>query len=227
MAGQHPVYIVDDDASIRSSLRFLLQHAGFRSIAFESGEAFLAAAPRIEPGCVLLDVRLSGADGLTVQQELRQRGLRFPVVIITGHGEVPIAVSAMKAGAIDFLSKPLSRDDLLSVVELASARLDDETALQCHAEAAGVRLNVLTPREMQVMQFLSLGLPNKSIAYDLGISSRTVEVHRSNIMHKLGVKNFPEALRIAYAAGLPERLPPRFGDAEATPEDASQELHKL
>lgn len=225
MVGQHPVYIVDDDASIRSSLRFLLHNAGFRSIAFESGEAFLAAASRLEAGCVLLDVRLSGIDGLSVQQELRQRGLRLPVVIITGHGEVPLAVTAMKYGAIDFLSKPLSRDDLLAVVELASVRLDDETAMQCHAEAAAVRLNVLTPREMQVMQFLSLGLPNKTIAYDLGISSRTVEVHRSNIMHKLGVKNFPEALRIAYSAGLPERLPPRVGDSSPVPPAPRREFH--
>jgi two-component system, LuxR family, response regulator FixJ len=227
MANHHPVYIIDDDASIRSSLRFLLSHAGFRSTAFESGEAFLAAAPQLEPGCVLLDVRLNGIDGLTVQQELRQRGLRMPVVIITGHGEVPLAVTAMKYGAIDFLSKPLSRDDVLAVVGLASDRLDDETAMLCHAEAAAVKLNVLTPREMQVMQFLSLGLPNKTIAYDLGISSRTVEVHRSNIMHKLGVKSFPEALRIAYAAGLPDHVPARVGNtgvARSTPPRVHQEL---
>ena len=209
MATPYPVYIVDNDASIRSSLRFLLSQAGHRTLAFENGEAFLAAASHLDPGCVLLDVRMDEMDGLTVQQELRRRGFLFPIIIITGHGEVSLAVTAMKYGAIDFLSKPLAREDLLGVIKLASARLDNDQAIEVHSDAAVVRLNILTPREMEVMRGLTRGLPNKTIAHDLGISPRTVEVHRANIMHKLAVRSFPEALRIAYAAGLPDRVPVR------------------
>lgn len=215
MAASYPVYIVDNDPSVRSSLRFLLSQAGYRTLAFEDGEAFLAAAAQLDAGCVLLDVRMDGIDGLTVQQELRRRGFLFPVVVITGHGEVSLAVTAMKYGAIDFLSKPLAREDLLGVVKLASARLDNDQAIEVHTEAALVRLNILTPREMDVMRGLSRGLPNKTIAHDLGISPRTVEVHRANIMHKLAVRSFPEALRIAYAAGLPDRIPVRQEVAHA------------
>lgn len=203
---RHNVYVVDDDASVRSSLRFLLTQAGYRTFAFDSGEAFLADMAELEPGCLVLDVRLSGVDGLSVQREMHQRGRLFPTIIITGHGDVPMAVAAMKEGAVDFLSKPLVRKDLLDVLATAMAQLDDADALMDEAEAARVRLNVLTPREYEVMQGLARGLPNKSIAYDLGISPRTVEVHRAHIMQKLEVRSFAEALRIAYAAGLQGRL---------------------
>lgn len=208
MNAKHPVYIVDDDASIRRSLRFLLSTSGHNAIAFEDGESFLIAAPALEAGCVLLDVRLSGMDGLEVHRRLRALGLGFAVIILTGHGDVPMAVEAMRAGASDFVPKPFTRDDLLAAIGRAMARLDDDARIRLETGEARARLNILTPREREVMAGLARGLPNKAIADDLQISPRTVEVHRANLMHKLGVRSFPEALRIAFAAGLPDEEPP-------------------
>lgn len=204
MTAPHPVYVVDDDASIRGSLRFLLSNAGYQASCYENGEAFLTAAPTLGQGCVLLDMRMNGLDGLAVQHRLRESGLSFVVIVLTGHGDVPMAVAAMKAGALDFITKPFARGDLLSVIERAMAQLDDAAMAQLHTAQAAVRLNVLTPREREVIERLARGLPNKTIAHDLGISPRTVEIHRANLMHKLAVKSFPEVLRIAFAAGLPE-----------------------
>ncbi|OYU15047.1 MAG: DNA-binding response regulator [Alphaproteobacteria bacterium PA4] len=199
---ERQVYIVDDEAAVRRSLAFMLKTAGFAVEAFESGEAFLKVAATLVPGAVLLDMRLSGMDGLAVQEALRGRGLLLPVVFITGHGDITLAVRAMKAGAVDFIEKPFEKATLLAA--LAQAHLHNDGRDQQHrlAEAARTRLNVLTPREHDVLAGLVDGHANKVIAYDLGISPRTVEIHRANLMAKLDVNSLSEALRIAFTARL-------------------------
>jgi len=152
------------------------------------------------PGCVLLDIRMPGLDGLDVQRTLNERGSDFPVIILTGHGDIALSVRALKAGAVDFIEKPFGKAELIAALEEAFARLDDNGRHRLDAAAANVRLAALTPRERDVLDGLVAGLPNKTIAFDLEISSRTVEVHRANLMSKLGVRSLSQMLRIAFAA---------------------------
>ncbi len=196
------VYVVDDELAVRRSIGFMLKTAHMAVDAFESGEEFLKAAGHLEPGCVLLDVRLEGIDGLAVQEQLRARGIMLPVIIITGHGDVGLAVRAMKGGAVDFIEKPFEKATLLAAI--AQAHLHNAGREQLHslAEAAQARLNVLTPRERDVLEGLVNGQSNKVVAYDLGISPRTVEIHRANLMQKLAVHSLSEALRIAFTARI-------------------------
>jgi len=201
------VYIVDDDDAIRRSAGFMLKTSGFRVRSFESGVEFLKEARSLEPGCILLDIRMPGMDGLDVQRALRDEGVSLPVVIMTGHGDVNIAVQAMKAGAVDFIEKPFEKPTLLDALEQGQSRLKDDAVSLKRAEEARVRLNVLTPRELDVLRGLTQGLPNKTIAYDLGISPRTVEIHRANLMEKLGARSLSDALRLAFAAGLGDEKP--------------------
>jgi len=153
-------------------------------------------------GCILLDVRMPQMDGLEVQKELNERGIAMPVIILTGHGDVSIAVSAMKAGAVDFIEKPFEKAVLLAAIESAFERLADVEGRATRAADATIRIAALSGREQDVLKGLARGLPNKTIAYDLGISPRTVEVHRANLMTKLGVRSLSEALRIAFSAGI-------------------------
>jgi two-component system, LuxR family, response regulator FixJ len=197
------VYLVDDDAGLRNSIRFLLASRNREVISFDCGETFLARQPYLAPGPVLLDVQMTHMDGLLVQQHLLGQGCTWPVIILTGHGNIAMAVQAIKNGAVDFLTKPFARADLLAVLEQADARLSDQGAILDQKELARNRLTVLTAREQQVLNELARGMPNKTIGYDLGISARTVEIHRANVMRKLGVPSFPDALRIAFAAGMP------------------------
>lgn len=200
MTEQHCIYIVDDDAAVRHSLKFLLDTERRPSQAFVSGDDFLKEAGSLAPGCVLLDIRMPGRDGLEVQAVMTERGIDFPVIMVTGHGDIGLAVRAMKAGAVDFLEKPYRRADLLAALDHGCSRLaDGEQALK-NAHDARVRLNCLTPREREVIDGLANGYPNKTIAYDLGISPRTVEVHRANLMEKLEARSLSDALRIAFAA---------------------------
>ncbi len=194
------VYLVDDEAAVRRSVSFMLKTAGYAVEAFESGEAFLKAAPGLAPGCVLLDIRLGGIDGLEVQQILRERGIMVPVIIITGHGDVGLAVRAMKAGAVDFIEKPFEKAQAIAAIDQALLYNDGRERLQAMAQTAQTRLNALTPRERDVLDGLVDGRANKVIAYDLGISPRTVEIHRANLMTKLGVASLSDALRIAFSA---------------------------
>lgn len=196
------VYIVDDDEAIRRSAGFMLKTSGFRVTSYASGSSFLKEARALEPGCVLLDVRMPGPDGLEVQRTLRDTGVLLPVVVMTGHGDVSLAVQAMKAGAVDFIEKPFEKPVLLSALEIARARLAKEAVLSDREKDAEARLNVLTPRERDVLHGLANGLPNKTIGYDLGISPRTVEIHRANLMEKLAARSLSDALRLAFAAGL-------------------------
>lgn len=201
MSQAYPIYVVDDDEAIRRSLSFLLKTSGFAVQLFEGGLPFLKEAGHLAPGCVLLDVRMPDMDGLEVQRALRGRGVMLPVIIMTGHGDVDMAVAAMKTGASDFIEKPFEKAALLACIEAAKALSLAERGAIARAEEARARLNVLTDRERDVLDGLVQGLPNKSIAYDLGISPRTVEIHRANLMQKLRVKSLAEALRIAFHAG--------------------------
>lgn len=194
------IHLVDDDASIRRSVGFMLKTSGHRVESYESGEELMKAGHKLDEGCVLLDIRMPGMDGLEVQQALKDKGVGLPVIIMTGHGDVGLAVRAMKAGAVDFIEKPFEKDTLLASLEEGFRRLSRKEANQDRKNDAEVRLQALTPRERDVLEGLAKGLPNKTIAYDLGISPRTVEIHRANLMTKLAVKSLSEALRIAFAA---------------------------
>ena len=194
------VHLVDDDPSVRRSVAFMLKTSGHRVETYESGDDLLKEAKHLSNGCILLDIRMPGMDGLEVQDALRESGVSLPVVIMTGHGDISLAVRAMKAGAVDFVEKPFDSEVLLSALREAFSRLSSNAATGERKRDAEVRLRCLTPREKDVLNGLAQGLPNKSIAYDLGISPRTVEIHRGNLMTKLGVRSLSEALRIAFAA---------------------------
>jgi two-component system, LuxR family, response regulator FixJ len=197
------VYLVDDEEAIRRSAGFMLKTSGFRVKAFESGVEFLKEK-ELAPGCVLLDIRMPGMDGLEVQRALHERGSTLPVIVMTGHGDVTVAVQAMKGGAVDFIEKPFEKAVLLSALDEGFSRIEQADRSRVRRDEAETRLHALTPRERDVLLGLVRGHPNKTIAYDLDISPRTVEIHRANLMTKLGVASLSEALRIAFAAGLGE-----------------------
>ena len=199
------IHLVDDDEAIRRSAGFMLKTSGFKVSSFASGVELLREAKDLQPGCILLDVRMPDMDGLQVQQALQERGIGYPVIVMTGHGDVAVAVQAMKAGAVDFIEKPFEKAVLMSALEEGFSRLEQTGRSRARAEEARVRLQALTPRERDVLEGLVRGHPNKTIAYDLDISPRTVEIHRANLMSKLGVASLSEALRIAFAAGLDEQ----------------------
>lgn len=199
-SGQRIVHLVDDDAAIRRSVGFMLKTSGHRVDAYESGTDLIRKSSHLDEGCILLDIRMPGMDGLEVQQALQDKGVSLPVIIMTGHGDVSLAVKAMKAGAVDFIEKPFAKDALLASLEEGYRRLASKGATADRARDAAVKLHALTPRERDVLDGLAQGLPNKTIAYNLGISPRTVEIHRSNLMTKLGVRSLSEALRIAFSA---------------------------
>lgn len=196
------VYVVDDDRMTRRALTFSLSTAGFEALAFISGQDFLDALDSLLPGCVLLDIRMPDLDGLSVLRRIGERAGRFPVVIITGHGDIETAVRAMKLGARDFLEKPIPDAALLEVLENVFALLPVLAAADAEREQAMTSIANLTPRERQLLRALMTGLPNKTAAQLLNISVRTIEMHRSNLMHRLGAGSLAGAIRIAILAGL-------------------------
>jgi two-component system response regulator FixJ len=196
------VHVIDDEETVRRSIAFLLKTSGFSVQLWDSGIAFLREVRQAQSGCVLLDIRMPDMDGLDVQDQLARLGIGLPVIVLTGHGDIAQAVRAMRAGAVDFLEKPFDRDKLLQALETAFGQLRDAAARRAQTCDAQSRIGALTLREREVLAGLACGYPNKTIAYDLGISPRTVEVHRANLMTKLKVGNFADALRIAFAAGL-------------------------
>lgn len=202
MSDRRLVHIIDDEDAVRRAASFMLKTSGFVVETWPSGVAFMKEVRHVAEGCILLDVRMPDMDGLEVQQALIEKGITMPVIILTGHGDVTIAVKAMKAGAVDFLEKPFQKAVLLASIETAFERLSAAGDIMVRANEAQTLLGVLTPRERDVLEGLAQGLPNKTIAYDLGISPRTVEVHRANLMSKLDVRSLSDALRIAFAAGL-------------------------
>jgi two-component system response regulator FixJ len=202
MSDRKLVHIVDDEEAIRRSASFMLKTSGYAVETWANGVAFLKEIRHVSEGCILLDVRMPEMDGLEVQQALLERGVTMPVIILTGHADVSIAVRAMKAGAVEFLEKPFEKAVLIASIEAAFARMEAAEGAAARSAEAEVVLGILTPREREVLEGLAQGLPNKTIAYDLGISPRTVEVHRANLMAKLEVRSLSDALRLAFAAGL-------------------------
>lgn len=207
MSADRLVHIVDDDEAIRLSAGFLLRTNGYTVKLHASGAAFLAEAGRDTTGCVLLDIRMPDLDGLAVQAALAGRGLALPVIMLTGHGDIALAVRSIKAGAVEFLEKPFQKAVLLAAIEEAFRRIDDADRIQLDAADAVVRLAALTPREGDVLRGIVKGQPNKITAFELGISTRTVEAHRAALMTKLQARSLSEVLRIAFAAGLGEQNP--------------------
>lgn len=196
------VYVVDDDRNVRLMTSYMLSGADLISHPFASGADFLSALPDLKPGCVLVDVRMPDMDGLAVIAELARRGIEWPVIFMTGHGEVPIAVEAMKLGAIDFLQKPFKEENLLACFDRGFALLEGRSEAAARRADAIARIGQLTGREREVLQGLVAGMANKLVAERLGISLRTVEMHRGNMMDRLRVDNLAEALTLAMEAGL-------------------------
>jgi two-component system response regulator FixJ len=197
-----PVYVVDDDDAVRDSLALLLEAAGLRVEAFAGAAAALLRCRDQRPGCVVTDVRMPDIDGLELQRRLAQLHAQLPVIVITGHGDVPLAVQAMKAGAADFIEKPFSDDVILASIEAAVARGRRGAGPSAIAGKFGDHLARLTPRERDVFHQLIVGHPNKVIAYNLGISARTVEIHRARVMEKMEVRSLPALVRLAIEAGV-------------------------
>ena len=197
------VYIVDDDDALRQSVEVLLEVAGgFVTQSFASGEAFLARVPEIDSGCVLLDLNMPGLNGLEVLRQLQKIDNRFETILLTGQGDIAVAVDAMKAGAIDFIEKPYDNRMLLTALGSGFARIENREKEASAIQLARENIERLTPRERDVLLGLIDGKANKIIAYELDISPRTVEIYRANLMDKLGVRSVAEAVRIAFAAGL-------------------------
>jgi two-component system, LuxR family, response regulator FixJ len=202
MPRKRRVYIVDDDEAVRDSLSVLLESKSFATRSFGSAPEFLATAASLPFGCLIVDIRMPEMDGLQLQQHLTDRALDFPLIVISGHGDVPLAVRAMKAGAVDFIEKPFAAEAILGSLEAAFSRLPSHNEEDQAKAAAVAKLGLLSSRELQVLRGLLAGLPNKSIAYNLEISPRTVEAHRARLMDKMGARSLSELIRSALAAGV-------------------------
>lgn len=192
------VHLIDDDEGVRHAVAFLLATSGFAVRVHEFATAFLGALPSVQPGCIVTDVRMPGMDGLALQRELKKQGLSLPVIVITGHADVPLAVEVMKAGAVDFIEKPFNDETLLSAIRIAIDRQSRDQHRDDEVAAVKVRLASLSPRESEVLHGLVAGQPNKAIAHDLNISARTVEVHRANLMTRMGAESVADLLRMVF-----------------------------
>jgi len=195
-------FVVDDDEAVRSSLRMLLKSLGIPAVTHGSAAEFLAEYDLEQPGCLILDVRMPGISGLELQDELNRRGAIIPVIFITGHGDVPMAVEAMQHGAVDFLQKPFSDKDLSDRVQRALAADLRNRAQLGEKDQIRARMAMLTPRERQVLALVTLGKANKAIAGDLGVSQRTVEIHRAHLMEKMGAASLAHLVRMTMIADI-------------------------
>ena len=203
MAEPVRIFIVDDDDAVRDSLQLLLQSAGFAKVqCYASARQFLELAQLQAGDCLLLDVRMPDMDGLELQEALNARGVKMPVIVMTGHGDVPIAVRAMKAGACDFLEKPFSDELLMDCVRRATKQVALASRESEETAETRRRIETLTPRERDVLRGLIAGRPNKAIAYELGISPRTVEIHRARVMEKMQARSLSGVVRMALAVGI-------------------------
>jgi two-component system response regulator FixJ len=191
------IYVVDDDEGVRNSLRFLLKSVGLSARTLASAREFLETYRPGQPGCVVLDVRMPGMSGLELQQQLNLRGATIPVIFITGHGDIPMAVEAMQHGAFDFLQKPFRDQDLIDRIQRALERDARQRAALTQYERIRARFQSLTPREREVLSLMTSGKPNKVMAADLGVSQRTVEIHRARVMEKTGAASLAQLVRMA------------------------------
>jgi two-component system response regulator FixJ len=199
--GDYTVHIVDDEEPVRKSLAFLLTVSGFTVRLHDSATAFLAIAPAIRNGCLITDLRMPDMSGVELLQRLRHLPTRIPAIVITGHGDVPMAVEAMKAGALDFIEKPFEDETLIQAIKRAAEEIT-KTAPGDDIASINARFASLSEREREVLSGVVAGLANKTIAFDLDISPRTVEVHRANVMAKMEARSLPELVRMAMAAGF-------------------------
>jgi len=196
------VYVIDDDEAMRDSLNFLLDSSGFEVTRFENAQQFLDALPALSFGCVVSDVRMPGIDGIELLKRMKALDSTFPIVVMTGHGDVPLAVEAMKLGAVDFLEKPFEDDRLIGMVETAIHQAETAVKSEAITQDIAARIATLSPRERQVMDGLIAGLSNKLIAREYDISPRTIEVYRANVMTKMQANSLSELVRLAMRAGL-------------------------
>jgi len=203
---QNPVvFVIDDDRMIRDGLQGLIRSVGLRVETFASAQDFLAVKRPDVPACLVLDVRMPGVSGLDLQLKLSDAGIHIPVIFITGHGDIPMSVQAMKAGAVDFLTKPFRDQDLLDAVQRAMERDRLRRQLQMEVMEARKRFNTLTPREREVMELVNAGLLNKQIASQLGTSETTAKIHRGQVMRKMQVQSVPDLVRMAERLGIPSQ----------------------
>jgi len=196
------VYVIDDDEAMRDSLNFLLDAAGFGVTLFDNAQSFLDALPGLAFGCVVSDVRMPGLDGIELLKRMKAQHSPFPILIMTGHGDVPLAVEAMKLGAIDFLEKPFEDDRLIAMIESAIRQAEPAARSEAVTHDIAARVASLSPRERQVMEGLIAGLSNKLIAREYDISPRTIEVYRANVMTKMQAGSLSELVRLAVRAGM-------------------------
>lgn len=202
MPAEGTVYVIDDDPAMRDSLDFLLDAAGFEARLFESALGFLAALPALGPGCVVSDVRMPNLDGIELLRRLKETNKPFPIIIMTGHGDIPLAVEAMKLGAIDFIEKPFEDDRLIGTIKAALSSAAQRHKGEAVTADIASRIASLSPRERQVMEGLVAGLSNKLIARNYEISPRTIEVYRANVMTKMQASSVSELVRFAIRGGL-------------------------
>jgi two-component system response regulator FixJ len=204
LAGSDIIHVIDDDADVRQSLAFLLTTAGLSVRVHESADAFLKVLAEVQEGCIVTDVRMPGIDGIELQRQLSANGIRLPVIVMTGHGDIALAIESMKAGAVDFIEKPFDDEVLLTAIKTALARRAGDRERAVRAAAVRDRMKLLSERERQVMDGLVAGKPNKIIAFDLGISTRTVEIYRANVMAKMQADSLSALVRM----GLLDSDPP-------------------
>jgi FixJ family two-component response regulator len=197
------VFIVDDDAPLRESLKNLIRSVGLRVEAFASAQEFLRSKRPDVPGCLVLDVRLQGLSGLDLQKRMAESDMEIPIIFITGHGDIPMSVRAMKAGAVEFLTKPFRDQDLLDAIQQALERDRKARGQRAEIEELRSRSDSLTPREREVMGLVVTGLLNKQIAGELGTSETTVKIHRHQVMEKMGAGSLAELVRMADRLGIP------------------------
>jgi FixJ family two-component response regulator len=195
------VYIVDDDAAVRGALLMLLKSVGLRGSGYGSAQEFLNSYQAHQPGCLVLDVRMPGLSGLELQQQLNLRGVTLPVLFMTGHADVPMAVEAMQAGAFDFLQKPFRDQDLLDRIQRALQHDSQMRAEQQQTQQLRERYATLTPREVEVMKLMTEGRPNKLMAVDLDLSQRTIEIHRAHVMEKMQARSLAQLVRMSLQLG--------------------------
>lgn len=207
MNRQPIVFVVDDDDAVRNSLRLLLKSAGQPTTAFASAQEFLAGWTTEQPGCLVLDVRMPGMSGLELQEELNRRGAIIPVIFVSGHADVPMAVEAIQHGAFDFLQKPFSDQDLIDRIQRALAADADNRQALSQLDELRKRYATLTPREQEVLVLVTDGRANKVMAGDLGVSQRTIEIHRARVMEKMGARSVAQLVRMTLDLGI--------GDASA------------